>query len=81
MTPLSPTKAVNWAADLAYRCDVVLQLLAVHAPLAFGGTVATGALATESVEQALGQELQAKGESVIRAMPSDLSSAREATDP
>ena len=65
--------AVNWAAELASRCGVGLQLIAVHTPLALGGAVGTGALATESVEQALGQELQAKGETAIGALPSDLS--------
>ena len=66
-------QAVKWASGLAHRSGASLQLLAVHAPLAFGGAAVNGALGTESVNEVLGKELQSQSEKLAEALPSDLS--------
>lgn len=66
-------QAVKWAAGLARRSGASLELLAIHAPLAFGGAAVSGALGTESVNEVLGKELQSQSEKLAETLPSDLS--------
>jgi nucleotide-binding universal stress UspA family protein len=65
-------RAVRWAAELTRRSGASLRLLAVHAPMAFGGTVAGGALGTQTVSQVLAKELQCETEHLADVLSGDL---------
>jgi nucleotide-binding universal stress UspA family protein len=64
--------AVRWAADLATRGGASLQVLAVHAPMAFGSVVAGGTYGTLTVNQALANELQSETEQRSESLPAEL---------
>jgi len=64
-------QAVRWAADLTDRSGASLRLLAVVAPMAFGGTAA-GAWGTQTVSQVLARELQSETERLAEALSADL---------
>ena len=65
-------QAVGWAAALASRIDASLQLLAVHAPLAFGKVSTGGVYGTQTVNQALAKERQVEGEQLAEALSADV---------
>jgi nucleotide-binding universal stress UspA family protein len=65
-------QAIRWAAALAKQSGASLQVLAVHAPMAFGSVVAGGAFGTQTVNQALGSELQAESEQLTEALLPEL---------
>jgi nucleotide-binding universal stress UspA family protein len=66
-------QAVQWAADLATRSGASLQMLAVHAPTAFGSAVASGTFGTLTVNQALANELKSESEQLSEGLPAELS--------
>jgi nucleotide-binding universal stress UspA family protein len=66
-------RAVWWAADLASRAGASLQLLAIHSPMTFGGTVAGGRWGNQTVNQVLANELQTENERLAEALPAALS--------
>jgi nucleotide-binding universal stress UspA family protein len=66
-------QAVRWAAGLAIGSGASLQVLAVHAPVAFGSVVAGGPFGTQTVNQVLGKELQAEIEQLTEALSPELS--------
>jgi nucleotide-binding universal stress UspA family protein len=65
--------AVEWAADLAGRAGASLQLLAVHTRLAFGSVSAGGAFGMKTVNQVLGECLQAETAEVAETLSSGIS--------
>jgi nucleotide-binding universal stress UspA family protein len=54
--------AAHWSRDLARAVGASLRLIAVHLGVAFGGTAATGAFGTRSVNAELRHDLSAKAE-------------------
>lgn len=65
-------QAVWWAADLATRSGAALQVLAVHAPMAFGNVTAGGTFGKLTVNQALVNELKSESEQLSEALPAEL---------
>jgi nucleotide-binding universal stress UspA family protein len=64
-------QAVRWAAELTDRSGASLRLLAVVAPMAFGGTTAD-AWGMQTVSQVLATELQSETERLAEALSADL---------
>jgi nucleotide-binding universal stress UspA family protein len=65
-------EAVRWAADLAGRSGAGLRLLTVHAPLAFGSTVAGGAYGAQTANQVLARDLLAESERLVESLAAEV---------
>jgi nucleotide-binding universal stress UspA family protein len=65
-------QAVRWAADFTSRSGASLRLLAVDAPVAFGGTAVGGAWGMQTARQVLAGELQSESEHLAEVLSADL---------
>lgn len=73
-------EALEWAAEIARQQDARLEVLAVHAPIAFGGVSTAGTVGYESANAAMRRTLEGQMRNAIASLGENVAASGRVVD-